>query len=254
MEALALVRSNVNGEMVKTVDARELHAFLGSKQEFATWVKAKIVNNPFFLQGTDFTLLDKIVKQVPGKGGAGMNRKDYALTLDTAKKVSMAEQTEAGNKARDYFLECEKVAKSIQPSIPTTMVEALALALELEKERVALVAEKATLEAQAAEDAPHVEFSKAIETTIGSLQIGEFAKVVANSGLKIGRNRLFTWLRSQKILMFNNEPYQRYIENEWFEVEEKMRESYNGPVPYILTKITGKGQRKIMEKLNGTYS
>lgn len=247
-ELIEVRERTVGDEQVKTVDARRLHERLGSKQEFGAWIKNKVVNNPFFMDNQDYVLLDNLIKRT---GRGGHNRKDYVLTTDTAKKVSMAEQTEAGNKVRDYFLECEKVATStIQPSIPTTMVEALALALELEKERVRLAAENVILIEQNKEAAPHVEFSKAIETSTGSLGIGEFAKVIVNSGLEIGRNRLFSWLRDKEVLMNNNEPYQKYIENGWFVVEERVWESKNGPRPYILTKITGKGQRKILRKLS----
>ena len=103
----------INGDTVNSVDARELHAFLGSKQEFANWVKNKVINNPFFESGTDFVHLDKSVMAQPRTSQPlSANRKDYALTQDTAKKVAMAEQTVRGNEARDYFLKCERDAKA----------------------------------------------------------------------------------------------------------------------------------------------
>lgn len=111
-ELIKVKKSSIGGEQVESVDARSLHDFLGSRKDFSNWIKAKVVNNVFFTEGQDYTLLAFLGEQ---KGRGGHNRKDYALTMETAKKVSMAEQTEAGNKARDYFLECEKVAKGITP-------------------------------------------------------------------------------------------------------------------------------------------
>lgn len=113
-QLIKVKESSIDGEQVNSVDARQLHEFLGSKKQFADWVKVKVIENAFFSEGQDYVLLHRSVKQ---NGSGGHNRKDYALTIDTAKKVSMSEQTEAGNKARDYFLECEKVAKGITPAL-----------------------------------------------------------------------------------------------------------------------------------------
>jgi len=62
----------------------ELHKFLESKQKFADWVTSKVINNPFFEKNQDFILLHNVTKQ---DSHGGHNRKDYALTIDTAKKL-----------------------------------------------------------------------------------------------------------------------------------------------------------------------
>ena len=38
----------------------------------------------------------------------------------------------------------------------------------------------------------------------------------------IGRNRLFALLRENKVLRFNNEPYQHFVENEYFYIKQKV--------------------------------
>ncbi len=63
---------------VDAVDARIVHAFVGSKRQFGNWVKAKVVNNPFFEEHVDYILLAKSGEQ-NGNGHGGHNRKDYAL-------------------------------------------------------------------------------------------------------------------------------------------------------------------------------
>lgn len=107
-ELVAIKKTVIGTEEVNSVDARELHSFLESKQEFAHWIKAKVLENAFFQENQDFILLVNSNKQV---SHGGHNKKDYALTLDTAKKVAMAEQTARGNDVRDYFLACEKKLK-----------------------------------------------------------------------------------------------------------------------------------------------
>ncbi len=88
------------------VNARGLHKFLGNKREFATWIKDRLTD---FDEGIDF---DKIVK--PHEN----NKKEYFLTVDTAKHLAMIERTQQGKQARKYFIECEKKLK--QPKKLTT--------------------------------------------------------------------------------------------------------------------------------------
>lgn len=89
----------------KAVNARELHAFLGSKQEFANWIKSRI-DKYGFVENQDFEVFDNFVKNPEG----GRPSIEYALSIDMAKELSMVENNEQGKKARRYFIECEKVA------------------------------------------------------------------------------------------------------------------------------------------------
>ena len=89
----------------KAVNARELHEFLGNKREFATWIKQRIEQYGF-VENQDYCSFDNIVKR---DNGATV-RKEYALSIDMAKELSMVENNEKGRMARKYFIECEKVA------------------------------------------------------------------------------------------------------------------------------------------------
>lgn len=68
--------------------------------------------------------------------------------------------------------------------------------------------------------------------------------------LGVGRNKLFAFLRRQKILMDNNTPYQRFIKSNYFLVREQTIQTGEiVPVTYI----TGKGLdyiRKLLKKVN----
>ena len=87
----------------KAVNARELHAFLESKQEFANWIKSRIEKYGF-VENQDFESFDNIIKRETG----ATVRKDYVLSIDMAKELSMVENNEKGRLARKYFIECEK--------------------------------------------------------------------------------------------------------------------------------------------------
>jgi len=131
MKELIKVTMNDNQQLV---DARELHQSLESKKQFGNWIANKVINNPFFTENEDWTVINQSVKNPQG----GRPTKDYALTLDTAKKVSMSEQTNKGNEVRDYFITMEKKAiqlVSYQIQDPIKRAEAW---IEEQKEKLLL--------------------------------------------------------------------------------------------------------------------
>ena len=87
----------------QVIDARELWAELGSKQEFANWIKNRIESYGF-QEGSDYCSFDKIIKRPTG----ATTRKEYLLTMDTAKEIAMVENNEKGRMVRRYFIEAEK--------------------------------------------------------------------------------------------------------------------------------------------------
>jgi phage anti-repressor protein len=118
MEELIKVRKE-NGQ--RLVDGRELHAFLGSKQEFSTWIKKKIAKYDFTLN-QDFTTIDNLIKR-KGARGASVST-EYSLTLDMAKELSMLEGNEKGKMARRYFIERDKQLASLTDHAPALALEA----------------------------------------------------------------------------------------------------------------------------------
>lgn len=98
--------NNLNSQVVKTANARELHIFLESKQDFSTWIKKRI-NEYEFVENVDFVTLHKKMER---EIGATM-RVEYYISLDMAKELSMVERNQKGKEARQYFIECERVAK-----------------------------------------------------------------------------------------------------------------------------------------------
>lgn len=90
-----------NGQ--RAVNARELHAFLDNKRQFANWIKQRIEQYGF-VENQDYEVLNNFVKRETG----GSTRIEYALSLDMAKELSMVENNEKGRMARKYFIQCEK--------------------------------------------------------------------------------------------------------------------------------------------------
>ena len=57
-QLIPLHSQTIDGNAVETVSARELHAFLESKQDFSNWVKNRIEKYEF-VENVDYTLFHK---------------------------------------------------------------------------------------------------------------------------------------------------------------------------------------------------
>ena len=126
------------------------------------------------------------------------------------------------------------------------VAKALLITTEKLKQREARIA---ALSAQIEEDRPYTHFGKSISASDAAILLGDFAKVAANSGIPIGRNRLFKWLRDNKYLMPDNKPYQRYVDQGVFAVKESKVFTGFEETIRTTTLVTGKGQKYLMERL-----
>lgn len=110
--------------------------------------------------------------------------------------------------------------------------------------------EKLALEQKIEKDKPLVEFAEHIQTSDDCISMNDMAKLASKNGVKIGRNRLFAFLRDKKILQRNNVPYQRYIEAQsWFQVKESVYDSANFTRICLTTMVTPQGQSGIIRML-----
>jgi len=224
-ELIAINQTKIDGITVETVKARELFEFLGSKQNYSDWIKARLIQYSF-VEGIDY------IEHINMTQYNQIDTIEHFITIDMAKELSMVERTMQGKMARQYFIECEKEAKKVNPPALPNYQEALRqLADSLDK--------NAQLEHKIEEDAPKVEFAMAVRRMEGACKIGDFAKVIG-----IGRNLLFAKLRLDQILMVDNIPYQKYIDSGYFVVIEQIPyvDHAGKAHPAFTTMITGKGQ------------
>jgi uncharacterized phage-encoded protein len=71
--------------------------------------------------------------------------------------------------------------------------------------------EKLALEQKIEQDKPLVEYASQIQTSEDTISMAEMAKIAAKNGIKIGRTRLFEFLRRKKILDYKNDEVVRYV-------------------------------------------
>ena len=132
---------------------------------------------------------------------------------------------------------------SFSMSIPRTLPEALRLyAMEIEKREI--------VETQLAIAAPKVAFFDVVADSKDAIEMGRVAKVL---DCGIGRNRLFQFLRDEKVLMHNNVPYQTFVDRRYFRVVEQTYNKSDGSV-HVSTKtlVYQKGLQFILKSLGKT--
>ena len=114
--------------------------------------------------------------------------------------------------------------------------------------------EKKALEAKIEEQKPLVEYAEHIQASKDVIDMKSMAKLASKNGIKIGRNKLFSFLRDRKILDRENIPYANYMDKEWFQVVESPYTFNNGDVKIIKTTLVSpKGQIGIIRQLKKYY-
>lgn len=240
-ELIQVAERQIGDGTIQTVNARDLHAFLGVGKDFSTWMNDRIQQYGF-VENQDFVCSPKLgSKERSGRGGS--NRKDYHLTLDMAKELAMVERNDKGKQARLYFIECERRAKANVIDITTALADPAKLRTVL----LAYTEKVMALEAKVQEQAPKAQFHDAVSEAINCQSVQEIAKVLGT-----GRNHLFKFLREEGLLMRDNLPYQQHLDAGYFRVVEKQYNDGRGEsYTYTRTLVTGKGLAYIQKRLHG---
>ena len=102
---LPIFQEQIDGDRIQTVNARDLHRELESGYDFSDWIKKRVTDYSF-IDGEDFT-------SFLWKSGIGRPTKEYHLSLDMAKELSMVEKTGKGKQVRRFFIQKEKESRQL---------------------------------------------------------------------------------------------------------------------------------------------
>lgn len=218
-----LIPITVNDSFEQLVSARDLHQGLRIAKDFTSWFKQQ-VDRLGLKEGADFTPLR--VKSTGGRPGA-----DYAVPIDIAKHICMISGGEMASKIRDYFIQVERAWNSPD--------QVMARALQISQMTISSLQDRIAILAPKAEQ--HDRFLAADNAQ---------AMAVVAKALGTGRDRLFRFLREQKVLMGNNMPYQQYLDRGYFRVIEKVINMGGAEVIKPQTLVTAKGVTYIAKLLN----
>lgn len=164
----------------------------------------------------------------------------FILTFNQAKQV-LVRESKAVRKAVIKYL--EDLENRLRYNLPQNYTEAL-------RQLLTQVESNQKLIAKIEEDKPRVSFAETIEKSSDSILIREFSKILANEGIHIGQNRLYQLLREWGYIVKNStEPTQRAVQQGLFTINERVIKSVKGDLLSRTTKITGKGQLFILDKI-----
>lgn len=213
----------------QTVSARDLHEKLNISTRFNDWFARMCEYG--FTEGTDFYSKMSKTSEVGGRPAT-----DYEISIDMAKEICMIQRTPEGKQVRVYLINIEKAWN--------TPEQILARALKVADQTIASLNSKIkVLE-------PKAEFFDAVAESKDAISLAEAAKVLE---LGIGRNKLFEFLRKEKILQRDNQPYQKYVDLGYFRTIEQKYTVGDEVRINIKTLVYQKGLDYIRKKYNERY-
>ncbi|WP_310394121.1 antA/AntB antirepressor family protein [Hymenobacter sp.] len=228
-ENLTLIAPRKSAGGRDIVSARALHQFLEVATRYNDWFRRR-VEEYRFVENRDYSKLST-------------DNQEVVITLDMAKELAMVERNEQGQRARHYFIACEKQLRSAlaSPALPSTYADALrqladsvearqrseqALQLQVQattQARHELQTVQQVVEAQQ----PAVELVAAVFAAGDLLDLETVAKTLALPGL--GRTNLVKRLVDEKVLTKDSKlPYQPLVNQGYFQVRHKTHTDAGG--------------------------
>lgn len=221
----------------QTLSARDLHEKLNIGTKFATWFPR--MTEYGFAEGIDYKTC---YPNLGSENHGGQNMVDYDITVDMAKQICMIQRTPEGKRCRQYLIDLEKAWNSPEHIMARALKMANAAIENLKSQNYLLIEDVKRMK-------PKEEFFDAVADSKDAIEIGKVAKVLNFPG--VGRNKLFEILRRKGILMKDNIPYQKFIDNGCFRTIEQKYSLPDGETRIsIKTLVYQKGVdyiRKVLE-------
>ncbi|NBK99472.1 MAG: phage antirepressor Ant [Erysipelotrichia bacterium] len=241
-DIVKIEKVEISGNEVNSVNARELWERLESKQDFSTWIKARIEKFDF-VEGEDYIRLHKKME------ANNATLVDYIITIDMAKELAMVENNEKGKEVRKYFIEVEKKANR-----PLTFEEMSKQTIMLADKRIK------ELEFKIQQDTPKVSYAEAVVGTINPISLREWiSSLKSDEGLKVGEREVISFLEEKYLYRDKGDNLRAYAAYaKYFTLIPITKATPKGNREYMQLKVTGLGQLevgvKVLERFNTKQS
>lgn len=231
----------------QSVNARDLHAFLGVKKDFTNWMKYNL-SIYSFSEGEDYTIhytsLTNLASLKHSELQKGDYRTEYVLSIDMAKELAMVSRCERGKQARQYFIACDRQLREGQlPALPATHADAL-------RELANKVEENARLENKIIEMKPKADLHDLKHTCGTAITIKQFT-----DNLPVGLQTFYQIMRDWNWVCSKNSHCPQSPTRYGIDQGYLVAKSYTGnhtdgsPFEKVSSRITVKGQQRAIAKL-----
>ena len=182
-----------------TMTSREIAEITGKRHD-NIMRDIRVEKKKLDLEGIDTRLIFEESSYINSQG---KEQPQYSLSKDGVMMLAMKYDTVTRYKITQKLNELE----SAKPKLPQTYKEALLELIRVEEEKEQLALAVTNLKVAVADNAEKVLLADSLHLDT-SVKIGHLAKTLSIKGL--GQNNFFRWLRSEKILLLNNEPTSAY--------------------------------------------
>lgn len=245
MEELVKINENEKGDIL--INGRELHQFLEVKTKYIDWINRMLEYG--FEENVDFIELNELSQKKEGSRMVERTVKNHMLKISMAKEIAMLQRNEKGKQIRLYFIEIENRYNDPMYQLAKSLKYANNLIESKNREIKNLMIENQQKQEIIKIQQPKVEYYDKVTNSKKATGMSEVAKLLKFkvNNKPIGRNILFSILRDNNLLNEYNQPYQKYINQGYFEVRQTYN-SYTGE-PLYTTLVTSKGIEYIFKLL-----
>jgi anti-repressor protein len=168
----------------KAVSAKELYQKLGyDPSQWSRWFNKNIIENQFAVENEDWVGFDMMSKTPDG----GRPSKDFALSIDFAKKLAMLARTETGEKIREYFIEKEKEATNKYGLTSPTRKQLAEWVLQQEEQIERLQLTTKIQEKELKESAPKIDYYNEVLTSDSTYTVTQIAKELGMGAITLNQ-------------------------------------------------------------------
>lgn len=201
--------------------------------------------------GANFGPVRKMFEETNYTDSKGEIRPMYFMNRDGFTLLAMGY---TGAKAMEFKLKYINAFNQMENKIKTEQMADNPDLLIARGYKAALEKTK-TLELENKKMKPKALFADAVSTSKSTIDVGQMAKILRGSGLNIGRDRFYAWLRDNGFVIKAkgrswNSPTQKALDMNVLRLSEKISDNPDGSVTInTKTVVTGKGQIYFVNKL-----